>query len=402
MKKFILLIILLTFLSACATDDITSDQIERQRLLVDVEPIAQDTISQVLELSGHLLPKNQVPMLTTLPLEVKDVHVEIGQTVEAGDRLLTLDDEDALRQLNQAQSVVVQLEESLTQAKELNQSIESNVGNLQNLQRELQQSIKRSREVLDNLDQKELEDSLFDLLQTSIEVSLNQAELAQATSSRTLTPINTVELEIQIQNAKNTVKQAEDAVQSTKITAPISGVVSQLDVTVGQTAIPSQPLVTISNLTQIDAVFSVNNFQVTKISPGLPASLSITGLEDHQTGAISTISPVSNPQSNTFTVVIPLENEALRLKGGMRTTAVIDLNSLTETLVVPASAILYSDGQPYVFVVTGNTVRRQELELGTREGELIEVISGLEENEQVVTTGKERLTDGSEITIRSE
>ncbi|MFC0557667.1 efflux RND transporter periplasmic adaptor subunit [Halalkalibacter alkalisediminis] len=402
MKNWFWLVLLFIFIPACATDDITSDQIERQRLLVDVATIEQSSINQKLELSGQVLPRNQVPLVTALPLEVKELHVEVGQTVEAGERLLTLEDREALRQLNQARSAVTQLEKALAQAREINQSIASNVGNLQELQQELQKSIDRSRAVIDELNRDELEDSLIDLLQTSLEVSLNQAELAQAASSGNFTLVNTIELEIQLESAENAVKQAEEAVQSSNVVAPITGVVSQVDVTVGQTALPSQPLIVISDLAKMDAVFSVNSFQVAKLTSGLPATLSITGIDDTLTGAISTISPVINPQTNTFSVLVPLENESLRLKGGMRTNAVIDLDTITETIVVPANGLLYESGEPYVFVVTENTARRQEVELGSREGEWIEVISGLEENDQIVTTGKERLTDGSEITIRSE
>ncbi len=389
-------------ITACVTDDITSDQVERQRLLVEVEKISQNSINQVLELSGHLLPRNQVPLITTLPLEVKEVHVKVGQAIKFGELLLTLDDTEALRQLNQAQNIVAQLKQSLAHAREINRSIEKNHSNLQELQQELQNSINRSRALIDDLNREELEDSLVDLLQTSLEVSLNQAELVQATSSVSFTPINTMELEVQIQNAELAVQQAEEMVRSSKVTAPISGVISQLDVTVGQTALPSQPLAIISNLAEIDATFSVNSFQVTKLSPGLRVTLSIPGINDIQTGTISSISPVTNPQSNTFSVLVPLNNESLNMKGGMRTNAVIDLKTINETLVVPANALLYENGEPYVFVVTNNTVRRQALELGTREGDLIEVVSGVEKDDQVVTTGKERLTDGAEITIRNE
>ena len=401
MKKWLLLVFIFICLSACATEDITSDQMDRQRLLVDVVNIEQSSIIQKLDLSGQLLPRNQIPLVITLPLEVKEVFVEVGQTVQAGERLLTLDDGEALRQLNQARSVVTQLEKALAQAKELNQTITSNIGDVQKLQQELQDSIERSRTVIDELNRDELEESLITLLQTSLEVSLNQAELAQTASAGNFTPANTIELEIQLQNAQNAVKQAEEAVQSSTIVAPITGVVSQVDVTVGQTALPSQPLVIISDLAHMDAVFSVNSFQVAKLTSGLSATLSITGIDDSVTGTISTISPVIHPQSNSFSVTVPLNNESLRFKGGMRANAVIDLDTIAEALVVPANGLLYDNGEPYVFVVTENTVRRQELELGSREGESIEVISGLEENDQVVTTGKERLTEGSEITIRS-
>lgn len=389
-------------LVSCGTDDITSEQFDRQQIIVESEFITSNTIQQRIELSGQLLPNTQLPILSTLPLEVKEVHVEMGQKVEKGDVLVTLDDKEARRQLNQAKEVLAQLERSLGQAQELNQSIRNNVKNLEQLQGDLQISIDRSRTLIEELDRNQLEDSLVEMLQSSLEVSLKQAELAQAASSGALSPVNTFEIEAQIQTAQNAVVQAEEAVQSTQVRSPISGVVSQLDVTKGQTSIPSHPLAIVSDITELKATFGANSFQITQLSPGLSATLSITGLDEEIESEISIVSPVVNPQTNTFTVTVPLKNDTMRLKGGMRTTAIFDLNQITEALVVPANAVLYEDGQPYVFVINENIANRQSVELGVREEDLIEVISGIEENQQVVTIGKERVTDGAEITIRNE
>lgn len=403
MKKWLIPLTSFLILTACATEDITSDQVERQQLIVDAEPISISSINQVLELSGQLLPKTQVPLLTTMPLEVMDVHVEVGQAVEQGETLIILNDEEARRQVTQARKAVEELEHGLAQAQQLNKSLESNTSQLQELEQELTESINRSQEMIEAINPDEIEASLTALLQASLDVSLKQAELAQAAGSAgALTPVNTIELELQIQNANEAVRQAESALQSTKITAPISGVVSQLDAAVGQTAIPNNPLAIISDLAQVDATFSVNSFQVAKLSPGMAATLTIAGLNEQMTSEISIVSPVVNPQTNTFTVQIPLNNESAQLRGGMRVTAMIDLDTISEALVIPARAILYEDGEPYAFVLDETVVRRQPLELGTRDGDVFEVLDGVAENDQVVTTGKERLTDGAAITIRSE
>ncbi|MFC0469544.1 efflux RND transporter periplasmic adaptor subunit [Halalkalibacter kiskunsagensis] len=403
MKIKIGIFIFLLFITACSTDDITSDQIERQRLLVDIESIKRSSIKQALELSGQLLPKNQVPLVTMMPLEVTSVHVEVGQAVDQGDLLISLSDEEASRQLSQAQNVVEELERSLGQAKELNHSIEQNIGNVKELEQQLQNSINRSQKMIAELNHKDSEGSLVDILQATLEVSLKQAEIAQATSQiGTISPVNTLEIEAQISNAKEAVRQAKQALQATKLTAPIAGVVSQLDVSAGQTALPNHSLAVISDLSQMDATFSVNSFQVAKLSPGLSAELTVTGILETFEAEIARVSPVINPQTNAFTIQIPINNESLQLKGGMRVNATINLNTIYKALVIPAEAVLYENGEPYTFVVHDQLATRHKIELGSRDGDLIEVVSGLEEKDQVVTVGKDRLTDRAEITIRSE
>ena len=403
MKKWLISFTFLLILAACSTEDITSDQVERQQLLVEVESINRSSINETLELSGQLLPKTQVPLLTTMPLEVVKVHVEVGQAVEKGEPLIILNAEEARRQVNLAREAVEKLEQGLSQAQQINQSLETNVNHLRELEDELSKSISRSQEMIEAINPDELEGSLTEVLQASLDVSLKQAELTQAAGSAgSLAPINTIELEAQIQQANEVVRQAEAVLQSTRITAPISGIVTQLDVSAGQTAIPNQPLAIIAHLAEVDATFSVNSFQVARLSPGMSATLEVAGINEQITSEVSIVSPVVNSQTNSFPVQIPVNNDSLQLKGGMRVTAFIDLETIKEALVIPTDAILYEDGKPYTFIVEGTTVRRQPLELGTRDGNIIEILSGLSDQDQVVTSGKERLTDGAAITIQSE
>ncbi len=390
-------------LQGCATDDITSEDVESQRLLVETEQISTGSIQQTLELSGQLLPRDQVPLFTGGPLEVMDIHVEIGQAVERGDLLLTLNDEEARRQVSQARQALEQLEQSLVQVNNLNRSIEQNVSNMSELEKELQQSINRSRTLLEQIQTDNFENSLAEIIQASLDVSIRQTELIQFASVQGTTgPVNTLELEMQIAQAEEAVRQSERALQATRLTSPISGVVSQLDVSVGQVAAPSIPLVTVANLVTMNATFSASSFEVNQLEPGLKTELSIMGVEETITSEVSTISPVVNPQTNSFTVQIPIDNDSMNLKGGMRATALIDLQTIEDALLIPANAVLYQDGVPYTFVVQNEEVKRQEIDLGSRSGDFFEVLSGVSKNDIVVTTGKERLTDGAEITIRSE
>jgi multidrug efflux pump subunit AcrA (membrane-fusion protein) len=86
----------------------------------------------------------------------------------------------------------------------------------------------------------------------------------------------------------------------------------------------------------------------------------------------------------------------------MRVTALVNLGDIKETTVIPAAALLFDNNDPYTFVVEDSIVRRQPLELGTRDKHIYQVLSGVEVGDVVVTTGKQRVTDGSKITTQSE
>ncbi|OLO37156.1 hypothetical protein BTR23_13550 [Alkalihalophilus pseudofirmus] len=402
-NRFTVFVFLIVFFVGCGTDDITSDSTERQSLLVSVEQAEQSTIRQSLELNGQMIPKDQVPLFTVTPLEVKNVHKSVGDTVKKGELLVTLDTELAREQVNQAKNAVAELEKALEQARELNRTAQNEIKQLQTLQQEMQQSLNTTRSTLENLDEENADVALLEFIRSSLELSLKQAELSQAAGNLQQIPaINTMELEIQLETAKQNVRQAEKGLQATELTAPITGIIAQMEVTVGQMAVPNSPIAVIVNLDPVIAMFSANSFQISKLQQGMDVDITINGLNETFPNSITTVSPVINPQTNTFTVEAEIENPDLLIKGGMRATAMVDLGTIDEATVIPIDSVLYEDNKAYVYKVADTSVVRQSVELGSREGNLIEVLEGIEVNDSVVTTGKERLTEGAQITIRSE
>ncbi|WP_096199057.1 efflux RND transporter periplasmic adaptor subunit [Bacillus sp. FJAT-45350] len=402
MKK-VLFILFIIFLTACQTNDITNDEVERQSILVETATVSKETIEKTLELNGQALPANQLPLFTPTPLTVEQVHKTVGDEVSKDDLIISLDDQGAKRQLNLARNVVTELEKALSQANQLRKNTEQNITKLQQQQNELEQSLKQTQKLLSELGDEDADVSLVEFVRSSLELSLKQAELQQSAGSMQQIPsINTLELETQLTSARENVRQAELALEMTKLRSPINGVIALLDVTEGQTAIPNSPLVMVVELDPVVATFTANSFQVAQLTRGMDALLTINGIEEQLQGTISVVSPVINPQTNSFTVEIPVDNTELKIKGGMKATAHIKLGTIEEALMVPLTAILYDDLQPYVYVVNEGTVTRTNIIIGMRNEDMIEVVDGLSAEDIIVTTGKERLTEGVEITIRSE
>lgn len=397
---FFLLLIVLT---ACATEDITSETAERQALLVDVEEVINKSIRQTLELNGQALPSQVFPLFTQVPLTVEEVHKQVGEAVEKGDVIITLNNDIAVQQLNQAKKVVTELERTLAQAKQLNNRASASIEHVQALETEMNQSLERIRQLVNELQAENADVSLLEFIRHSLELSIKQAELSQAAGSlQQLPSINTMEIEMQLEGARENVRQAEVVLAATKLTAPIDGTIGQLDVSANQTAIPNTPLATVVALDPITATFAANHFQIGYLSRGMEVEVMIDGLNERVTSSITTVAPVVNPETNTFPIEIQIANPNEQIKGGMKATALIDLGTIEEATVVPIHAVMYDDNVPYTFVVNQDHVRKKELILGTRDGQYIEVLDGLTVNEIVVTTGKERLTDGAKITIRNE
>ncbi len=400
LKKYWLLpaMFVLLFSTACSQKEITSQNTESNKIPVTVAEVTEKNISNTIELVGLAVPETQVPLLTTSPLTVETVHVKIGDIVKKGDLIVTLDSEAATEQVNQAQSAVTELENALSKMKEMQQAAENqaSLSDIPKLQEELNQSLEKSQALLDGVDTGAV--TSLDLVQSTVDVMVKQAQLANAASQVQQMPtFNTMEMEAQLNQARQGLKQAQQMAEATSITSPIDGIISELNVVADGIASPNVPIGTVIQLDNIAATFQVNSYQVSKLKDGLDATVSFEGLPDSYESKIETVSPTVNQQTNMFSVTIPVSNTELEIKGGMRATAFVAVDNLEAQTVVPMDAILYEEANPYVYVIEEGKAVRQDVTTGFRDNEFMQIIEGLKKGQTVAVNGKERLKDGAEI-----
>ncbi|MGD6833847.1 efflux RND transporter periplasmic adaptor subunit [Sutcliffiella halmapala] len=396
-------IFLLVFSTACSQKEITSQNTESNKVPVSVAEVIEKNISNTIELVGMAVPETQVPLLTTSPLTVEKVHVKIGDIVKKGDLIVSLDPTAANEQVTQAQNAVSELENALSKMKEMQQAAESQASltDIPKLQGELNQSLEKSQALLDGVDTGAV--TSLDLLQSTMEVMLKQAQLSTAASQAQQMPsFNTVEIEAQLNQARQGQKQAEQLAEAASITSPIDGIVSELNVVEDGIAAPNVPIGTIIKQDNISATFQVNSYQVSKLQAGQTATISFEGLSQSYESAIETVSPTVNQQTNMFSVIIPVSNTEQYIKGGMRATAYVAVDNLDAQIVIPNDAILYEEATPYVYLLEDGKALRRDVTTGFRDGELIQIVEGLKKGQKVAVDGKERLKDGTDISEQSE
>ncbi|WP_417897299.1 efflux RND transporter periplasmic adaptor subunit [Bacillus haimaensis] len=396
-------IFLLVFSTACSQKEITSQNTESNKVPVSVAEVIEQNISNTIELVGMAVPETQVPLLTTSPLTVEKVHVKIGDIVKKGDLIVSLDPTAANEQVLLSQNAVSELENALSKMKEMQQAAESQASltDIPKLQGELNQSLEKSQALLDGVETGAV--TSLDLLQSTMEVMLKQAQLSTAASQAQQIPsFNTVEIEAQLNQARQGLKQAEQLAEAASITSPIDGIVSELNVVEDGIAAPNVPIGTIIRQDNISATFQVNSYQVSKLQAGQTATIAFEGLSESYESAIETVSPTVNQQTNMFSVIIPVSNTEQYIKGGMRATAYVAVDNLDAQIVVPNDAILYEEATPYVYLIEDGKAMRRDVITGFRDGEMIQIVEGLTKGQKVAVNGKERLKDGTDISEQSE
>lgn len=189
----------------------------------------------------------------------------------------------------------------------------------------------------------------------------------------------------------------------TSIRSPISGVVAERMVKVGNMVLTNQATFRVTDLDPLLAVLHVPERQMHRLRVGHKAKLVVDAIEDAEFGGrIERMSPVVDPETGTMKVTIEVRDQSGRLKPGMFARVHIVHDTHTNTVLAPRDAIIEEDDQTSVFVVQDSTAYRRTVETGYVNSVHIEVVKGLDEGDTVVTIGKGSLKDSTRVEMVSE
>lgn len=192
---------------------------------------------------------------------------------------------------------------------------------------------------------------------------------------------------------------AEIDLESTIIRAPINGIIAKRHVKTGNLIQQHErnTLFHIVDLSTLQAVLHLPERDMRKIAVGQPTHLTLYGDDSTVTASVSRISPAVDRVAGTFRVTALIDNQDHTLRAGMFARAQINYSERPDTLRVPHYAVIQLDGSSYVFVVNDEYATRQRIDTGLRDGQWIEVISGLTEDTRIVITGHNNLSDNARV-----
>lgn len=205
--------------------------------------------------------------------------------------------------------------------------------------------------------------------------------------------------EARVSEASAELNDAKKALGELKIKTPISGVVAERSVEVGDLAKSEEVLMRIVNLKRIRTVVHVVERDYEKVCKGQKATVEVDSVSGKTfTGNVVARAPVVDPETRTARVIIDIENTGEFLKPGMHARVSIVASHRNDAQVIPISALQERNGRQFVFVSESEKVaRRRFVTTGIRDGELVEVLSGIEPDASVITLGSRLVQDGSSI-----
>ncbi len=190
--------------------------------------------------------------------------------------------------------------------------------------------------------------------------------------------------------------------ENVNLKAPISGVITARNNDAGDMYSGGQPILTINQINPVKIKVSVSEENFSKIKQGQNVSVKLDAFGDKTfTGHISIIYPTMDEASRTFPVEIQISNSNSAIRPGMFARATFNLGS-KKRILVPAVSVqkMMGSGDRFVYTSENGHAVYHKIELGRRLEDKYEVISGLEDGANVITSGMASLNDGKLIEVK--
>jgi RND family efflux transporter MFP subunit len=193
----------------------------------------------------------------------------------------------------------------------------------------------------------------------------------------------------------------KNMIDNTTLRAPFDGVVTARNFHAGEMYMPGRPILTVMTLAPLKVTIFVNEEYFSRVRRGMPVTVTTDIYPDENfRGTVHLVHPTIDPTTRTFGVEVTIPNSNLRLRPGMFARVNMGFGAM-KRVIVPDIAVVRQTGtnDRYVFVYENGTVNKVKVQLGHQVGKNIEVLSGLNEGEQVVVAGMSRLLDQSRVRI---
>jgi RND family efflux transporter MFP subunit len=250
-----------------------------------------------------------------------------------------------------------------------------------------------------------LDDEMVQLQIQNVQLNIEQlkndnARFSVLKKENAISNVEAEKIELGLKSAEVQLKQLQKQLRSTSIVAPFSGVVSKKMVDLGSMVMPGTPIVELTDISSLKLSVSVPERDILKFQKGQKVVANADVYSDVDfNGVISNIA-VQADASHNFKVQSTVKNSAVnRLMAGMYGSVSLSNSKSTTALSVPRKALVGSSKSPKVYVVRNGKARLTSFNAGTSDGEYIEVVSGLNQGDQIVIKGQVNLQDNSNVKI---
>ncbi len=380
--------------------------------------------------------------------KVTNVYANVGEFVSQGTVIARLDDKDTRLDLRQSEVRVKQAEVAIRQAEARlglaeNGRFDSSIipevraanANVEQIQSEFRRTEVDLRQAEVNVRQAETNEKRYRDLVESGDVAMITYEQFRNTRDATYAARDVAKsaretAQARIKNAQeqlktviNTAKQNNQAIRAAQasleaaqvevstikqslndfvILAPFSGFVSNRNIAVGEFANSSTPILTLLRINPIKVQIQIAEGDVSYVSLGRGVSVEVDAYKDRKFGGVVTaINPAIDTNSRSVVIEAQIENSNNALRSGMFATAKIVRDGSTNGIFAPKASVFNDQAtQSYrIFVIQEGVVKLRVVQPGAEENDMVQILSGVEANETVATSGLQQLYEGAKVSF---
>lgn len=367
---------------------------KRNEIQVAVQPIAYRTITEKVGTNGKIYPVKEVKLSVEISGEVTQILVAEGDSVNKGDLLLVLNPSTYNSSVSRADAAYNQSLSSLSSAQARNSTAKAQYIIIE-------KDYKRKQELLQN---NVISMAEFEAIESQYYSALGEKEAAS---------LNVQAAQYAIESAKATLNESREILSKTKLYAPMSGIVSKLNVELGEKVVGTAQmsgteLITIANLNQMELLVDVGENDVLRINTGDTAEIEVDAYANQKfVGIVSDIAYTSNQsldqQITKFQVKIlilpssyqhlikPNEGNPYPFRPGLSATADILTNRKENILTVPIQSVTKREDEngknkrQVIYVIENNYTKELEVKTGLQDNEYIEIVSGADAKLEVIS-----------------
>lgn len=252
----------------------------------------------------------------------------------------------------------------------------------------------------------EMDDTQARNLLSGAEAQMTQANDAMARykmlhDNGSLPEVQWVEIQSKVAQAKAQLEVAKKNLADCRLTAPVSGIVGRKQVQAGETAMPSQAVVTILDIHSVKVKVSVPEAEMASVTPHTSSTIKVDAVNRTFQGGRIEKGIQADALTHTYDIRINVANHDRKLLPGMVASVSLHLQSAehSQLLSVPVTAVQKkADGTLFVWTVDDQRVaHRTTVTTGSMLGNRIAIVNGVKAGMQIVVEGYQKLSEGTKV-----
>lgn len=402
--KIVICVASLLLIASCGNKPKEAAGDEAAATPVEVAQAKTGTMHHIVTAEAVLYPVRQATIVPKISAPVSRFLVQRGDHVREGQLLAILEDRDLLATTQESRQLYQQAQANLENTRSA--TLPDDLTKAKSDVASAQEGLDAAQRLYQNRQALFKEGALAQKLVDDAKVALVQAQSQFDTATQHLASLQNAGQSAQLKSSEAQTDAAKahyesSAAQSSygEVRSPISGVVAERGVNVGDVASSGSALFSIVDISRIVARANVPVNEATALRRGQAAT--IKGLSGDIKGKVTVVSPAVDANTTTVQVWVEAANKGEALKLGSSVTISIEAGEVPNAVVVPVAALLASDegGEKVMVASPEGTALERKVETGERNGDDVQIVSGVKAGENVITKGGLGLDDKAKIDL---